>query len=647
MCDQDCAFRARCSTPHPHTSSRKSYLSVIARRFLGSTAVAVTMFVLTSASGYAQGLSDCVSGGADFSNPPEVQSSGGVLRGTIYLSDERQRLPVSVNGNITCSHPIVRNFRLNAPKEPRDLNELLDPMPGPTLRARVGDIVQLTFVNEIDPGRFERGLDIEECTRVDNGEVYPNLFHDEYPNCLHASSTANIHFHGTHTNPNSTGDNVYLQIRPLPRDNQGNLTSTQANATVAFEEFFTNCRIHLAQNPLIPWPVTWDDLPTVWTDTQRELLMAHQQRFPAQQLWYNDAEMIRSRNWPIYYIGAVPYCFALPAYTASENIWPPPFDSSSPIMGQAPGTHWYHAHKHGSTAINVANGMTGAFIIEGKYDEDLNAAYHGYLVDGKPWDARSNKVIVLNQLGTTPNALAGGALNQNGIITPNEGGIDFSVNGRLRPKLKIRPGEVQLWRILNTSGRTAAYFVPPDGVPSGLAWRQVAQDGVQFADGPYQQTLNRAFYMAPANRVDLLVQAPLTTSPNTFEIRVQKVMSHSSVKPTEVDPGTVLLTVEVEGPPVLKDGQPTQMPFLEKMPDRPSFLRDINDDELKQNNYRARTLVFDSKGPGQPHQHTINGIQFENGLARLSVELGVAKLKYRSPAAHPYKPVPGYGNLRP
>ena len=42
--------------------------------------------------------------------------------------------------------------------------------------------------------------------------------------------------------------------------------------------------------------------------------------------------------------------------------------STSPNMGQSPGTHWYHAHKHGSTAINVGNGMTGVFIIEGQYD---------------------------------------------------------------------------------------------------------------------------------------------------------------------------------------------------------------------------------------------------------------------------------------
>ena len=83
--------------------------------------------------------------------------------------------------------------------------------------------------------------------------------------------------------------------------------------------------------------------------------------------------MLAAGQWPQYYIGAYPYCFALPAYT--EAVWPPPPGSTSPNMGQAPGTHWYHAHKHGSTAINVGNGMTGVFIIEGKYDDDLNAFY--------------------------------------------------------------------------------------------------------------------------------------------------------------------------------------------------------------------------------------------------------------------------------
>src|SRR5262249_8445167 len=143
------------------------------------------------------------------------------------------------------------------------------------------------------------------------------------------------------------------------------------------------------------------------------------------------------------------------------------------------------------------NGMTGAFIIEGKYDDDLNTFYRRYVLqDGKPWNTRAQPTLVLNQLGTTPNRLVGGGSSTD---------VDFVVNGRLRPQVKMQPGEVQLWRIVNTSGRSAAYFMAPEG----LRWRQLAQDGVQLADQNYRDSENKPFYMAPGNRVDLLVQAPL------------------------------------------------------------------------------------------------------------------------------------------
>jgi FtsP/CotA-like multicopper oxidase with cupredoxin domain len=75
-------------------------------------------------------------------------------------------------------------------------------MPGPTLRARVGDIVQLAFVNEVDPNRFNKNLDIDACMEVGKGgSTYPGVDaarFDTFPDCLHASSTANIHYHGTH-----------------------------------------------------------------------------------------------------------------------------------------------------------------------------------------------------------------------------------------------------------------------------------------------------------------------------------------------------------------------------------------------------------------------------------------------------------------
>ena len=582
------------------------------------TAISIALPQLVSTQAAAQTPTsptvDCPTAGNQiFANPPELVSSDGMLRGTIVLTEEEQRLITSMDGTATCAPQLVRNFRgenvrgerlaAMRPAQPPNPN-LRDPEPGPTLRARVGDLVQLTFVNRIDSNRFDKSFDIEACTQVgQDGRTYPGgNFGDKFPNCLHASSTANIHFHGTHTNPNTTGDNVYLQIRPLPRDNQGNLTTTAQEATVGFAEFFRKCTEQL-KNPLNPWPTNWSDLPKAWTDKQTALLQAYQQKNPSQRLWDENKEELKD-GWPIYYIGAFPYCFALPAYPGESD--------AHPVMGQAPGTHWYHAHKHGSTAINVANGMTGAFIIEGKYDDELNAAYRDYILkDGKAWNARSQPVLVLNQLGTVPNVLIGGG-------TPRIPGVDFVVNGRLSPKLSMQPGEVQLWRIINTSGRTAAYFMPPEG----LEWRQLAQDGVQFADSNYQNSLNKPFYMAPANRVDLLVKAPMT--PMSTQIRVQNAMARKQVLPTPRDPtqvpGVVLLTVEVGGEAVKQSGKDAQMPFLARAPEQPKYLADISDDEMKENNFASKQFIFNTGA-----QHTINDLQFNNGHAHVSVLLSATE----------------------
>jgi FtsP/CotA-like multicopper oxidase with cupredoxin domain len=572
----------------------------------------------------------------DLVMPPEIVSDKGVLKGTVILTQEDQRMPTSDDGGatqMTCAPQLVRVFRGDglppAPPAQPEAPGLIDPMPGPTLRARVGDIVQLRFVNEVDPNRFDKDLDIDACVRVvgkGGSTIYPGAT-DRFPDCLHASSTANIHYHGTHTNPNSTGDNVFLQVRPLPRDKQGEFTTTPAAAMVGFEQFFSQCAAQL-KNPLASWPKLWADIkPSPWLDKQEELLKAYQAKqkalhegypdqYPEQPLWDRDVRD-EHQAWPVYYIGAVPYCFALPAYT--EPTWPPPRGSASPIMGQAPGTHWYHAHKHGSTAINVANGMTGAFIIEGKYDDDLTDSYGDYVLkDGKSWNARSQPVLVLNQLGTTPNLLtriAGPSSSPNSPRTKKV--ADFEVNGRIRPIAHMQPGEVQLWRILNTSGRSAAYFMAP---PKGFHWRQLAQDGVQFATNNYVHSEDKPFYLAPANRVDLLVRAPMTqVDPKDANILVQIVVARGEVKPTPAKPtqddpapGVALMSIAVSGDPVTQDGKPAQMEFLGKAPNQPGFLADITDQELEASGNVKRTFTFNSESPGSAYQHTINNCQFDD-----------------------------------
>src|ERR1043165_4325609 len=213
-------------------------------------------------------------------------------------------------------------------------------------------------------------------------------------------------------------------------------------------------------------------------------------------------------------------------------------------MGQSPGTHWYHAHKHGSTAINVANGMTGAFVIEGGYDDAINSYY------GKDW-TRQAKVMVINQLGVSPNL-------ERGIAGVTDKGPNFSVNGRLDPVLTMYPGEVQMWRIVNTSGRAGALFPTP---PGGLQWRQLAQDGVQFAPTNYGAPpfTNNSFLLAAGNRADFLVKAPMTAGKIVLT-------AQNEVDPTDLfaapPPANVpLITINVTGKGPAMDFMPAAPPF--------------------------------------------------------------------------------------
>jgi len=243
-------------------------------------------------------------------------------------------------------------------------------------------------------------------------------------------------------------------------------------------------------------------------------------------------------------------------------------------MGQAPGTHWYHAHKHGSTALNVANGMTGAFIIEGKYDDDLRKFYGRGFRD---------QVLVIQQLSSTPFPVLNPATRG-----PNSvGKPQLSVNGRLNPVVQMRPGEVQLWRLVNGAFRDAVQIqsFAPQG---GLAWRQIAQDGVQFAYANYNTigAVNRMINLAPANRVDLLVKAPVQPGRYTLTAQPNEGLQLDSAAGFTPDAPITLLTVSVEGPAV----SPAQ-DFIQNEGDFPTFPKYLADIPMKDISFR-REVTF-------------------------------------------------------
>jgi len=362
-------------------------------------------------------------------------------------------------------------------------------------------------------------------------------------------------------------------------------------------------------------PKKWDQLPMAWQTQQKDLLQQYDATAPykgqpgslphSMQLWPPNAAELAQGLWPQYQIGAYPYCFRLTKYEPPPKDKPPQY-----LMGQAPGTHWYHAHKHGSTALNVANGMTGAFIIEGQYDDDLHKFYGPQLRE---------QVLMLQQISSTPFPV----LNPANTVFPGGARPPISVNGRRQPVVEMRPGEVQLWRIVNGAFRDAVQFVGfvPEGAKEPcnkpgtrdvvlrcINWRQIAQDGVQFDFSNYNLVgvPNNTFDLAPANRADLLVMAP--TQPGTYVLQalantgspLQTCPSH----PVECQPATdnsypfPLLTVNVAGDPVT-----SPMDFIQNQsdfPQFPTFLADIPESSI----FTRRTLVF---GAGNT---TIDGQRF-------------------------------------
>jgi FtsP/CotA-like multicopper oxidase with cupredoxin domain len=206
---------------------------------------------------------------------------------------------------------------------------------------------------------------------------------------------------------------------------------------------------------------------------------------------------------------------------------------------------------------------------------------------------RKQPVIVINQLGVSPNL----ERSKTGRI---DKGPDFSVNGRLKPKITMRPGEVQMWRIVNTSSRAGIYFVGP---PAGFHWRQIAEDGVQFADSNYQSSLDQPFLLASGNRADILVQAPTTVPNGLVSFMVENEVDPSDLTSAEPVP---LLSVNVTG-------TAANMQFIPTAPPMPPFLADIKDAEVT----GTKLLSFASTNPGPGNMHTINGKQFSGEVGEV------------------------------
>lgn len=540
---------------------------------------------------------------------PEIGSKGtGKLQGTIKLTSTMRTI-WGFTGDPRCATQDLRMLQGTTATNPQPWPTTSEPLPGPTLRARVGDLVEITFMNQVDVTKFAASLDHGAVGTAQACDVYTSggsgggaAGGDVMPNCLHGSSTSNLHFHGTHTTPSTTGDNILMFVRPALRVS-GMVAPSDTTVKRIFAPVFTQCE---QSGP----PATWGAMPAGYQAMQQGLLQLYDTTAVYQgvrgalpdsmQLWPANEHQISQGLWPQFALGAYPYCFPLPAY-----------DSTKMRMGQSPGTHWYHAHKHGSTALNVANGLTGVFIIEGQYDDQIRKGYNNKITE---------QVLMIQQIASTPFPLTNPQYNTGPPGAPRP---QISVNGRLNPVVSMARGEVQWWRVVNGGFRDAvqfSYFEKQNSAPctaappatSPVTWRQISQDGVQLDVANYKTfgVLNNQFNLSPANRADLLVKAPADSGSYSLCIVRNSGIPVQPGAAGQPEAPSVLMTVKV--------GSATNnMAFLPDslFPTMPSFLRDIPDSAI----VASRTLVF---GGGF---NKINNASFQDSLINQTMTLNTAE----------------------
>jgi FtsP/CotA-like multicopper oxidase with cupredoxin domain len=198
----------------------------------------------------------------------------------------------------------------------------------------------------------------------------------------------------------------------------------------------------------------------------------------------------------------------------------PPFEYRFRIPpDEPPGLYWYHPHIHGFSKVQVLGGASGALIVEGI--ERANPAVAGLrervlvirdqdLLNPDAPPSKSEPVVPKNQLDSDGDTANSGT----GFGRPAK---DLSVNFVPVPYpdyppaiIRMKPGERQLWRVLNSSAITYLNLAVVFGrapQPLGI----VAIDGVPINfNGSPAPPVARVNHIGvpPGARVEFIVQGP-------------------------------------------------------------------------------------------------------------------------------------------
>jgi FtsP/CotA-like multicopper oxidase with cupredoxin domain len=180
------------------------------------------------------------------------------------------------------------------------------------------------------------------------------------------------------------------------------------------------------------------------------------------------------------------------------------------------GTYWYHPHHHGSADVQMTSGMAGAVIIEGDFDDVPEIA------------GAAERVLILNEVLFDYR----GTIETYDTVWPEAVPRFLSVNGQREPVIRMRPGEVQRWRIVHAGHE--------DNLNLALERHElhaIAFDGIRRTRIASAANL----LMAPGQRADVLVKAGAAGS------YALQAIANDQGYPSPVGP---LARIVVEGEPL-------------------------------------------------------------------------------------------------
>jgi suppressor of ftsI len=227
-----------------------------------------------------------------------------------------------------------------------------------------------------------------------------------------------------------------------------------------------------------------------------------------------------------------------------------------------PGSFWYHPHLHEHVAPQIFAGLSGAIIVQGGLDDTLADVPQRTMMiqstelcdpgpgPGDPPGTAGHSVpFALTAMSASDPSNSGsepcdvpGQVILNSLT--NERYTPLLINGTINPTVKIRPGEIQRWRIFNANNNRIVVLSL-----AGQPLQVIARDG----NPQRRMQATQVLRIGPGSRREVLVRGGAPDSYPMTALPFAQFPSGGRIDPTSKGggptPNQTVLTVVSAGAP--------------------------------------------------------------------------------------------------